>query len=96
MNIHDFTLFSDHCSNLYYDKSIFSNDDSLKSFAFDTFVWSEQAKLKFKETFASPVIQNKPNSLNMIAEENGQDIDNLISVMMLSYLQGREASSENV
>ena len=31
----------------------------------------------------------------MIAEENGQDIDNLINVMMLSYLQGREASSEN-
>ena len=87
MNVHDVSLFSDHCllstklkigSNLCYDEYLSACDTNLNNLVPDNFEWNECFKLKFKESFSTPVIKKKLEKLQISIDKCNHDVDALI------------------
>ena len=88
MNVHDLSIFSDHCmisvklklfSEHCYDNEVNLRAHSSMSFAPDRFVWSERSKVDNQEAFSSQVMQDKMNNVKKDVSSDKIDVDVLIS-----------------
>ena len=70
MNVHDVTIFSDHCllTMQLICGSVSNNDINTDCrHVLDKFQWSDEAKLKFQEALYAHEIQNKLSDIKTLS-----------------------------
>lgn len=88
MKVHDLSVFSDHCMisvklKLFYESCCDPQnepdvtDTNSCSYAPDRFIWTESARVRYREAFSSQGIQAKIKDLTDLAAEV-EDVDELI------------------
>lgn len=88
MYVHDVSLFSDHCAltmklkicrdNLIEDDMLFNETDKNCVPLPDKFVWSEEAKQRYQETFHTQEIKSKISDIEKEAELQNVHVQSLI------------------